>query len=511
VNNESRIDDLLDKWEDAREEGRSISVETLCRDCPELADEVRRQIREVDRVDKVFAIQSHQRSSRDDLAELPKTLGRYRLDEQIGEGGFGQVWKGFDPKLERNVAIKVLKPERSCSVLQVDRFLSEARKVARLRHKNIVTVHETDHDGKWYFMVTEWINGRDLAKRLSVSRLPLEESVRIVAKVADALQHAHDQGVIHRDVKPHNILLDRAGEPFITDFGIAVTESELLDDDSDTSGTPAYMAPEQASFVGPSVDPRTDVYSLGVVLYELLVGKVPHTATTLAMLRSSFQSKQIPSLSAENPDVSSELERVCLKAMAVDQNERWGSAKEFAVQLRRLVDNSAQSQQGAEAVRSTAMPPGSAAAHTQANTTTNKSSETKQQEETVLLKPRVFHTEKIFGCLLIGICTALIVTDWLFVWTAPFYAVPHLREAAKATSKAREVADMPNLEIRKLVRGDIEDRGFLYRLAYGWPVYAIGIVTSGLPLGWSLAWLVGARPNDSSVFAWLWQLVSTGQ
>lgn len=336
MRNDPRIDDLLDQWDDAREEGRSISVETLCRDCPELADEVRRQIRMVDRVDEVFDIRPQQRSSRDELAELPETLGRYRLDEQLGEGGFGQVWKGFDSKLERNVAIKVLKPERSRSVLQVDRFLSEARKVARLRHKNIVTVYETDHDGKWYFMVTEWINGRDLAKRLSVSRLPLEESVRIVAKVADALQHAHDQGVIHRDIKPHNILIDKDGEPFVTDFGIAVTESELLNDDSDTSGTPAYMAPEQASFVGPSVDPRTDVYSLGVVLYELLVGKVPYTATTLAMLRSNFQSRQIPSLSAENPDVSPELERVCLKAMAVDQNERWGSAKEFADQLRRL-------------------------------------------------------------------------------------------------------------------------------------------------------------------------------
>ncbi|MCA9124730.1 MAG: serine/threonine protein kinase [Planctomycetaceae bacterium] len=342
----SQIDDLLDRWEEFREAGRSISIEELCQDCPELQDALRQQIRELEWVDGVMATQDSSGNTVVDGFEIPKALGRFRLDEQIGEGGFGQVWKGFDPKLERNVAIKVLKPDRSRSISQVDRFLSEARKVARLRHKNIVAVYETDHDGKWYFMVTDWINGRDLAHRLSISRPSFEESVCIIAKVADALQYAHDQGIIHRDVKPHNIVLDRDWEPYITDFGIAVTESELLDDSSDTSGTPAYMAPEQACFVGPAVDPRTDVYSLGVVLYELLVGKVPHTASTLAMLRSSFKSKPIPSLSVENPNVSPELERVCLKAMAIDMSERWRSAKEFATHLRRTTQQEAVQRSG---------------------------------------------------------------------------------------------------------------------------------------------------------------------
>lgn len=334
MNGDPRIDDILDQWEEARDDRKPKSVEALCRDCPELAAEVRRQIRELERVDEVFDIQPHHSSH--DLDELPQTLGRYRLDEQIGEGGFGQVWKGYDPELERVVAIKVLKPECGQSVLQVDRFLSEAKKVARLQHKNIVAVHDVGREDRWCYMVTDLINGRDLAYRLSIDRVTPQEAIEIVSKIADALHHAHEHGIIHRDVKPHNILLNKDREPFITDFGIAITEAELLDGDSDTAGSPAYMAPEQASLPGTAVDARTDVYGLGIVLYELLVGTVPYAANTLPMLRQSLQTREVSNPADANPDVSLELSRVCLKAMSIDPDDRWESAGEFAVQLRQL-------------------------------------------------------------------------------------------------------------------------------------------------------------------------------
>src|SRR5262249_33833704 len=199
-------------------------------------------------------------------------------------GGFGRVYRGFDTWLERIVAVKVPRVDRPVTEGEVDQCRIEARKVARLRHPNIVPVHDVGREGATCFIVGEWVEGASLAARITADRPGCREAARIVAEVADALGHAHGAGFGHRDIKPGNILIDPRGRAFLTDFGIAAMEEDLLRDVT-TAGTLPYMAPEQlGEGLGP-VDHRADLYALGVVLYELLTGWRPFRATTLMELR----------------------------------------------------------------------------------------------------------------------------------------------------------------------------------------------------------------------------------
>ena len=222
----------------------------------------------------------------DDLEQVPKTLGRYRLDALIGAGGFGQVWKGFDPELQRTVAIKIPRSGRLGSPQQAARFLDEARKIAQLRHPGIVPVHDVGREGDYCYIVSEFIEGGDLAERLSHGRLPWQNAVRLIGEIAGILQHAHANGFVHRDIKPANILLDAKRSPYLADFGIAATGEELRQGGGNTAGTLGYMSPEQVG--GRQVDARTDIYSLGVVLFELLVGQHPFAAANPVELRHAI-------------------------------------------------------------------------------------------------------------------------------------------------------------------------------------------------------------------------------
>lgn len=185
---------------------------------------------------------------------VPEVLGRYRLLEPIGAGGFGQVWKGFDPELKRRVAIKIPRPDRASSLAAGERFLEEARKVAQLRHPGIVPVHDVGQQDDWCYIVSDLIAGENLAERIKRGTVPWAEAVRIVAAVADLLHFAHEHGFIHGD-----------GSVFLADFGIAATEQQLQEEFG-TSGTLAYMSPEQVQGNTRDLDRRTDVFSLGVVL-----------------------------------------------------------------------------------------------------------------------------------------------------------------------------------------------------------------------------------------------------
>ena len=185
------------------------------------------------------------------------------------------MWKGFDPELQRVVAIKVPRPDRISSPDQAQKFLEEARKVAQLKHPGIVPVHDVGRDGDWFFIVSDFIDGENLAQRISRDRPGWEESARLVADVAEILQHAHQQGFIHRDIKPANILLDGQGRPYLTDFGIAISGDDQGRGTTDTAGTLRYMAPEQVAETVSQIDCRSDIYGLGVVLYELLTGQRP--------------------------------------------------------------------------------------------------------------------------------------------------------------------------------------------------------------------------------------------
>ncbi len=205
----------------------------------------------------------------------PRTLaGRYRLDEKIAEGGFAEVWKGYDLELRRAVAVKVPKAGR---LLSTERFMAEARRVAGLKHPGVVPVFDVGRDGESCFIVSEFVEGGSLADRIAKDRPRQQEAVRLVAEVAETLAYAHRQGFVHRDIKPGNILIDQHGRALLADFGIARSPDDGAESGAVSFGTLAYMSPEQVE--GQAVDHRADIYSLGVVLYELLTGQLPHQGT----------------------------------------------------------------------------------------------------------------------------------------------------------------------------------------------------------------------------------------
>ena len=264
--------------------------------------------------------------------------GRYRLESRLGAGGMAEVYRGFDPVLNRTVAIKTLLPQFARDEAFVARFRREAQAAARLNHPNIVAAYDTGEDDGTQYIVMEFVEGRTLAEFLSTGRRPTPvQSSEIAQKIAGALAAAHAQGVIHRDIKPGNIMVTRDGTVKVMDFGIArlTTGVETAPQTSAVLGTATYLSPEQAQ--GGPVDARTDIYSLGTVLYELVAGRPPFTGESpVAIAYKQVNETPVPP-SSLNPDVPVRLDAVIMKAMSKNPANRYQTAEEFAADLDRVV------------------------------------------------------------------------------------------------------------------------------------------------------------------------------
>ena len=266
-----------------------------------------------------------------------KDFGRFELLELLGEGAFGMVFLARDPRLDRCVALKIPHMEGFGDARSEARFLKEARAAAQLRHPYIVPVYETGKVGNTPFISSYFVAGKTLRRKMKDRRLDPRQAAALVGKLASALHYAHSQGIVHRDVKPDNIILDFKGEPQITDFGLARRESG---DASQTRegvrlGTLAYMSPEQARGESHLADGRSDLWSLGVILYELLAGQRPFSGEEFETLRQIVQTEPLPPRQIVR-SIPKDLETICLKCLAKEREKRYASCQLLADDLRRF-------------------------------------------------------------------------------------------------------------------------------------------------------------------------------
>lgn len=267
-------------------------------------------------------------------ADPSKRLGKYILVRELGRGGMGTVYKGWDTGLKRWVAIKVLTAKLEGGEERA-RFQREAETTAALQHPDIVGIYDVAREGDRHFIVMKYVEGRTL----SGQTLPFRRACEIMARVARAVDHAHDRKVVHRDLKPQNVMIDSTGKPWVMDFGLAKQLSGGLNLTSPGSivGTPSYMPPEQAAGNLAQVDARSDIYSLGAILYEIVTGQAPFRGATPVETIQSVVNHPLTPPSKLNPDVPRDLETVILKAMEKDKNRRYPTASAFARDLERCL------------------------------------------------------------------------------------------------------------------------------------------------------------------------------
>ena len=267
-------------------------------------------------------------------------LGPYRIINKIGQGGMATVYKAYQPSMDRNVAVKVLPSQLAESREFAARFQQEARIIARLEHPHILPVFDYgESDGVHYF-VMRYLEAGTLKSKMEAGPLPLKEIDRLFSQLADALGYAHGHGVIHRDLKPANALIDEQGNLFLTDFGIAKlleSASPRLTQTDAIMGTPAYISPEQAKAM--PVDRRSDIYSLGIILYEMVTGRVPFVADTPLAVILQHVSDPMPLPSAIKSDIPESIERVILKALAKEPDDRYATTTEFLAAWKRALED----------------------------------------------------------------------------------------------------------------------------------------------------------------------------
>ena len=264
---------------------------------------------------------------------IGSTLGKYQIVSRIGRGGMGAVYKGYDPLLDRYLAVKVLAPHLVWEEGFVERFLREARAAARLKHPHIVTIHDVGQVQNWYYFVMEYLEGfalNDIIQQCGA--LPICDVLKITKSLANALDYAHGQNLIHRDIKPANIMVDHNGHITLTDFGIArAAQERRMTSTGTVLGTPEYMSPEQAR--GEPVDTRSDLYSLAMITYQMLCGQVAFKADSTLALLFKVVHDPLPSICAIRSDLPQGVDQVLQKALAKQPEERYAKANLFYTEL----------------------------------------------------------------------------------------------------------------------------------------------------------------------------------
>ena len=279
----------------------------------------------------------------------PEQISRYQVKKILGQGGFGIVYLAYDEQLQRLVAIKVPHRHLVDRPEDAEAYLAEARTVANLDHPNIVPVHDVGSTEECpFFVVSKYIEGRTLAQKIKDNRPSVGDTAELVVTVAETLHYAHRKGLVHRDIKPGNILLDTSGKPYVADFGLALKEKNIGQGPR-YCGTPAYMSPEQARGEGHRVDGRSDIFSLGIVFYELLTGRLPFHADSRDELLEQITTHEPRPPRQWEDTIPKELERICLKALSKRASERYTTAKDFAEDLRHFLDQSSEEESLARA------------------------------------------------------------------------------------------------------------------------------------------------------------------